>query len=77
MKYIIEARDDNGNLLFGGDSQEVVDKYPEFFSRREWSIDQLCWTVSFAGGRDKPTGPGGLDKFFKSRPGLTYRIKTW
>ena len=64
-KYIIEVRDENG-ALNPELERELSEKYPEFFESEEFSIFNLCWLASYAGGRNKPLGPMELGDFMKS-----------
>lgn len=74
-KYIIEVRDSDGN--FNPDlKRELSKKYPEFFESEEFTMFNLCWLASYAGGRNNPLGPMELGDFMKSI-GLSYREKYW
>jgi hypothetical protein len=75
-KYVIEARDEEGNLVGFEKEAEIKKKYPYLFSKSEFTIDDLCYYASYGQGRDNPTGPPGLDEFLKSI-GLTRRRKYW
>jgi len=73
--YLVEVRDTEGRLDFTGE-QKVRKEHPYFFSKREFTMDDLCYFMSFGEGRDNPSGPVQLDAFMKEM-GVTYREKTW
>ena len=73
--YIIEVRDSEGKLDF--ESERIKQKeHPFLFSKSEFSIDDLCYYMSFGQGRNQPSGPLELPAFMQSI-GITYRAKTW
>jgi hypothetical protein len=74
-KYIIEVRDEAGNLDFAKE-REVRNQHPFLFSKQEFTFDKLLWWASFGEGRNAPIGPVDLPEFMKSL-GVTYRVKTW
>lgn len=74
-KYIIEVRDLHGRL----DSKKEAEKkkeHPQLFGKKEFTIDALCYYMSFGQGRDNPSGPRDLPEFMKSI-GLSYRRVSW
>jgi hypothetical protein len=74
-KYIIEVRDEDGNLDFR--KEDIKRKeHPYLFSKQEFHIDDLCYYASFGQGRDNPSGPMDLPAFMESID-ITYRPKTW
>jgi len=74
-KYILEVRDKDGNLDFEKE-KELKKEHPYLFSKDYFSIDNLCYYMSFGQGRNKPSGPFDLPNFMKSI-GISYREKTW
>lgn len=74
-KYIIEVRDENGQLDFRAEDKRQKE-HPFLFSKMEYTIDELCYYMSYGQGRDKPSGPMQLDESMNSI-GVTYRRKTW
>lgn len=74
-KYIIEVRDESGQLDFAAEIEKKKE-HPYLFSKREFSIDDLCYYASYGQGRDNPSGPMELFDFMKSI-GISYRRKTW
>jgi len=74
-KYLIEVRDDKGKLDFKKEL-EVRKNHPFLFSKQYFTIDDLCYYMSFGQGRNNPGGPTQLLVFMKSI-GATYRIKYW
>ncbi len=74
-QYIIEVRDEDGNLDFEKE-KEVRKAHPYLFSKREFNIDNLCYYMSYGQGRDIPSGPMQLPAFMESI-GVSYRQKTW
>jgi hypothetical protein len=74
-KYIIEVRDEDGKLDFR--REDVVRKqHPYLFSKREFTIDDLAYYVSFGQGRNTPVGPSGVAEFMADA-GISYREKYW
>ena len=74
-KYIIEVRDEEGKLDF--EAEELRKKeHPYLFSKKTFTIDQLCYYMSFGQNRDKPSGPMEVEAFMMDI-GITYRRKTW
>ena len=74
-KYIIEVRDENGKLDF--EKERVKQKeHPFLFSKREFTIDELCYYMSYGQGRNQPSGPMELPAFMESID-ICYRRKTW
>jgi hypothetical protein len=74
-KFIIEVRDENGKLDFKKE-MEIRRIHPVLFNRHEYTLDELCHYASFGQGRNQPTGPLDLSKFFNPI-GIFYRPKTW
>jgi len=74
-KFIIEARDDKGQLDFDLEREKRLE-HPYLFSRGSFTLDNLCYYMSFGQKRDNPSEPMQLDEFMQSI-GLTYRQKTW
>ena len=74
-KYIIEVRDVNGQLDFRAEDVKRLE-HPFLFSKREFTIDDLTYYVSYGQGRDKPSGPMELPTFM-AEAGIEYIIKTW
>jgi hypothetical protein len=74
-KYIVEVRDANGQLDFKKE-EEVRKAHPFLFSKREFTIDDLCYYASYGQGRNKPSGPNELPLFMESI-GACYRRKYW
>jgi hypothetical protein len=75
QKYIIEVRDSEGKLDFK--KEEVVRKaHPYLFKKPTYSIDELCYYMSFGQGRNQPSGPMQLSDFMKSI-NVSYRVKYW
>ena len=74
-KYVIEVRDVNGNLDFRAEDVRRLE-HPFLFSKREFTIDDLCYYMSFGQGRNKPSGPIDL-KAFMDGIGISYREKYW
>jgi hypothetical protein len=74
-KYIIEVRDENGKLDFANEPIRKKE-HPYLFAKDTYTIDDLCYYMSFGQGRDNPSGPLQLPEFMKSI-GISYRVKTW
>jgi hypothetical protein len=74
-KYIIEVRDANGALDFRAEDVKRLE-HPYLFSQREFTIDNLCYYMSFGQDRNKPSGPMDLPAFMDSI-GISYRKKYW
>lgn len=74
-RYIIEVRDASGNLDFAAEPQKRKE-HPYLFSKREFTIDDLCYYASYGQGRNNPSGPFELGEFMNSI-GISYRVKTW
>jgi len=74
-KYIIEVRDSNGNLDFRRE-ERVRKDHPYLFSKRAFTIDDLCYYASYGQGRNNPSGPMELPQFLNTI-GVSYRIKNW
>ena len=74
-KYIIEVRDENGQLDFKAERIKQ-EEHPYLFSKGSFSIDDLCYYMSFGQDRNKPSGPMELPAFMDSI-GISYREKTW
>lgn len=74
-KYIIEVRDENGKLDFRKED-EVRKIHPYLFSKQTFTIDDLCYYMSYGQGRNKPSGPMQLPEFMKSIS-VSYRFKYW
>jgi hypothetical protein len=75
QKYLVEVRDANGQLDFRKE-EEVRKTHPFLFSKRDFTIDDLCYYASYGQGRNKPSGPMELPAFMKSI-GASYRPITW
>lgn len=75
MRYIIEVRDEHGQLDFRKE-EEKTKEHPYLFSKLTFSIDDLCRYMSFGQERNNPSGPLELPAFMESI-GITYRLKTW
>jgi len=74
-QYIIEVRDKDNNFDFKKwEKQEK--EHPYLFSKPTFSIDELCYFMSFGEDRDTPSGPLELAEFMKGI-GISYRMKTW
>lgn len=74
-KYIIECRKEDGTLDFEREP-ELRKAHPFLFSKPHFSMDSLCWWMSYGEKRNKPSGPQELPAFMKSI-GASYREKTW
>lgn len=74
-KYIVEVRDAKGQLDFKKE-EEVRKAHPFLFSKREFTIDDLCHYAAFGQGRDLSIGPNELPPFMESI-GACYCRKTW
>ena len=74
-KYIIEVRDNNGKLDFQMEDKRR-EEHPYLFSKPTFTVDQLCYYMSYGQNRDQPSGPMELDAFMKEI-GISYRVKTW
>ena len=73
--FFIEVRDSDGRLDF--EIEKIKRKeHPYLFSKQTFSIDDLCYYMSFGQGRDAPKGPMELPAFMGSI-GISYRVKTW
>jgi hypothetical protein len=75
QRFIIEVRDEDGNLDFEAEKQKRQE-YGYLFSKRQFTIDNLCYYMSFGQRRDKPSGPMQLPEFMEEI-GISYRVKTW
>jgi hypothetical protein len=74
---IVEFRDAEGNLVFGEKERAARKAHPYLFSKPEgFTVDELCYWMSFAEGRNKARGPMYLGDFLRSF-GFSYRMKTW
>ena len=71
LKYIIEARNLEGNLDFELEKQ-IRAAHPYLFSKPAFTIDDLCHYASYGEGRDTPSGPLELPAFMRSI-GVSYR----
>lgn len=74
-KYIIECRDTEGNLDFEGEVK-LKKEHPYLFSKREFTIDNLCHYASYGQNRNNPSGPQELPAFMQGI-GASYRVKSW
>jgi len=74
-QYIIEVRDNENNLDFEKWARKEQE-YPYLFSKPIFSMEELCYFMSFGENRDEGKGPLELAEFMKSI-GITYRAKTW
>ncbi len=74
-KYIIEVRDADGKLDFRAEEKRRKE-HPYLFSKTEFTIDDLCYYMSYGQGRDNPSGPLQLNAFMGSI-GISYRVKYW
>lgn len=74
-RCIIEVRDEDGKLDFRKED-EVKKQHPYLFSKPTFTIDQLCYYMSFGQGRNNPSGPMQLAAFMKEI-GASYRVKYW
>ena len=74
-KYLVEVRDANGQLDFRKE-EEVRKAHPFLFSKRQFTIDDLCYYASYGQGRNQPSGPMELPAFMQSI-GASYRPITW
>ena len=74
-KYLIEVRNEKGDLDFEAEKQRKID-HPYLFSKSTFSMNNLCYYMSFGQGREIPKGPLGLPEFMESI-GISYRVKTW
>jgi hypothetical protein len=74
-RYIIEVRDADGKLDFEAEKQKKIE-HPYLFSKPTFSIDQLCYYMSYGQERDNPSGPLDLPAFMESI-GISYREKYW
>ena len=74
-KYIIEVRDESGKLDFEKE-KEIKKLHPYLFSKKTFTIDNLCYYMSFGQGRNNPSGPMQLADFMK-QIGVSYRVKYW
>ena len=74
-KHVIEVRDNNGNL--DPEKEKIKRKeHPYLFSKREFTIDNLCYYMSYGQNRDTPKGTTDLPEFMKNID-ITYRVKYW
>jgi hypothetical protein len=74
-KYIIEVRDEQGQLDFRAEDVKRLE-HPFLFSKPEFTMDDLTYYISFGQGRDIPSGPMELPAFMEEA-GISYRKKTW
>jgi hypothetical protein len=74
-KYITEVRDENGQLDFEAEKIKRQE-HPYLFSRPTFTIDQLCYYMSYGQNRNNPSGPMDLPAFMENI-GISYREKTW
>ena len=73
-RYIIEVRDKDGKLDF--EKEKIKQKeHPYLFSKVEFSIDNLCYYMSYGQNRNNPSGPFQLGAFMESI-GISFRKKT-
>jgi hypothetical protein len=82
-RYIVEVRERGGagGSTEGNSLDFVAEKlrrqeHPYLFSKQEFTIDNLCYYMSFGQGRDQPSGPMQLPAFMEEI-GISYRVKTW
>jgi len=75
-KYIVEIRDENGQLIYGEKEEKIRKSHPFLFSKQEFTIDELCYYASYGQGRNTPIGPQRLWEIMDSF-GVSYRKKTW
>jgi hypothetical protein len=75
QRFIIEVRDEDGGLDFAAEKIRRQE-HPYLFSKLVFTIDNLCYYMSFGQGRDKPSGPMQLPEFMKEI-GISYRVKYW
>jgi hypothetical protein len=75
-RYIIELRDKNGHLDFSEEAEQRKKAHPYLFSKYTFTIDELCYYMSYGQGRDNPSGPMDLQAFMDSI-GISFRVKTW
>jgi hypothetical protein len=54
QRFIIEVRDENGQLDFEAEKQKKKE-HPYLFSKSTFSIDHLCYYMSYGQGRDNPS----------------------
>jgi len=73
--YIIEVRNENGELDFKAKAQKKID-HPYLFSRSTFTLFKLVYYMSFGQDRDTAKNPADLPKFMKDI-GISYRVKTW
>jgi hypothetical protein len=74
-KFIIEVRDSAGRLDFANEKIKRKE-HPFLFSKREFTMDELCYYAAFGQGRNRRIGPMNLGEFMKEI-GVSYRQKTW
>lgn len=77
-KYIIEVRDENGQLDFKAERIRR-EEHPYLFQQETYTIDQLCYYMSYGRGQGclgRGAGPMELPAFMESI-GISYRVKTW
>jgi len=74
-QYIIEVRDSENNFDFEKWKRKEQE-HPYLFSKSTFSMDELCYFMSFGEDRDEGKGPQELAEFMKSI-GISYRMKTW
>lgn len=75
-KYIVEVRDKQGLLASLEEEQKVKTRHPYLFSKREFTIDDLCHYASYGQGRNNPSGPMDIYEFYREI-GVSYRVKYW
>jgi len=75
QKYIIEVRDENGKLDVKNEPKKK-EEHPYLFSKDTYTIDDLCYYMSFGQGRNQPSGPSELETFMQDI-GISFRQKTW
>lgn len=75
-RYIIEVRNPDGTLASIEKENAARAAHPFLFSKREFTIDDLCHYASYGQGRNNPSGPMELPAFM-SGIGISYRRKTW
>lgn len=75
-EYMVECRHADGKLMTSKESEEIRKKHPFLDQCRSFTMDELCYYMSYGQGRNQPSGPMDLPAFMESI-GFTYRKVTW
>ena len=74
-KYLVEVRDAKGALDFKKEV-EMRKEHPYLFSKSVYTIDDLCYYVSYGKPKQGPSGPKETHSYLQSI-GISVRVKTW